>query len=247
MACRAVRNIGRLPAIDSQWRRQSMPRRPRHGLSLETCNAVRCYATGAVEWPKHAAAVRLRRLPDRSSGWTVVDALRGSSYAGVPTQQEGTAAGAFANFNRPVSGTGLEGAGFMAIGRPPPAKVLLWLNETPPSCWSGLANSNSKYWRPLSTAVNFQRRELRGLECVWIVGFGDSQINNGNVIHGSNNTSSNIYGTLIGVNYRFSPNTIVGFGFAVVRATSRTREAKSVFAKINYLADMILTLRGASE
>jgi uncharacterized protein with beta-barrel porin domain len=49
---------------------------------------------------------------------------------------------------------------------------------------------------------------------VWAAGFGGSQTTSGNAILGSNNTTSSLYGTAIGADYRFSPNTIAGFALA---------------------------------
>ncbi len=49
---------------------------------------------------------------------------------------------------------------------------------------------------------------------VWAAGFGGSQTTDGNAALGSNNTTSSIYGTAVGADYRLSPNTLVGFALA---------------------------------
>lgn len=49
---------------------------------------------------------------------------------------------------------------------------------------------------------------------VWAAGFGGSQSTSGNTIIGSNNTTSSVYGTAVGADYLFSPNTIAGFAIA---------------------------------
>ena len=49
---------------------------------------------------------------------------------------------------------------------------------------------------------------------VWAAGYGGSQTTNGNATLGSNNTSSNLYGTAVGADYRLSPNTLAGFALA---------------------------------
>ncbi len=49
---------------------------------------------------------------------------------------------------------------------------------------------------------------------VWAAGFGGSQTTDGNTALGSNNTTSSIYGTAVGADYRFSPFTIAGFALA---------------------------------
>jgi autotransporter-associated beta strand protein len=49
---------------------------------------------------------------------------------------------------------------------------------------------------------------------VWAAGYGGSQTTDGNTALGSNNTSSSVYGTAVGLDYRFSPSTIAGFALA---------------------------------
>jgi uncharacterized protein with beta-barrel porin domain len=49
---------------------------------------------------------------------------------------------------------------------------------------------------------------------VWAAGFGGSETTNGNTALGSNNTTSSIFGSAVGADYRFSPYTIAGFSMA---------------------------------
>jgi autotransporter-associated beta strand protein len=49
---------------------------------------------------------------------------------------------------------------------------------------------------------------------LWAAGFGGSQTTDGNAVAGSNSTRSSIYGTAVGADYRFSPDTIAGFALA---------------------------------
>jgi autotransporter-associated beta strand protein len=49
---------------------------------------------------------------------------------------------------------------------------------------------------------------------VWAAGFGGSQTTDGNTALGSNNTTSSIYGTAVGADYRFSSFTTAGFALA---------------------------------
>ncbi|WP_375782739.1 autotransporter domain-containing protein [Bradyrhizobium sp. Pha-3] len=49
---------------------------------------------------------------------------------------------------------------------------------------------------------------------VWAAGFGGSQSTSGNAVVGSNDTTSSVYGTAVGADYLFSPNTIAGFAIA---------------------------------
>ena len=49
---------------------------------------------------------------------------------------------------------------------------------------------------------------------VWAAGFGGSQSTDGNVVTGSNDTTSRIFGSAVGADYLFSPNTLAGFALA---------------------------------
>ncbi|WP_245452624.1 autotransporter outer membrane beta-barrel domain-containing protein [Bradyrhizobium sp. C9] len=49
---------------------------------------------------------------------------------------------------------------------------------------------------------------------VWAAGYGGSRSTSGNAIVGSNDTISSVYGTAVGADYLFSPNTIAGFALA---------------------------------
>jgi uncharacterized protein with beta-barrel porin domain len=48
----------------------------------------------------------------------------------------------------------------------------------------------------------------------WIAGYGGSQTTDGNAAVGSNSATSRVYGTAVGADYRFSPDTIAGFSLA---------------------------------
>jgi uncharacterized protein with beta-barrel porin domain len=49
---------------------------------------------------------------------------------------------------------------------------------------------------------------------VWAAAYGGSQTTDGTAALGSNATTSRLFGTAVGVDYRFSPNTIAGFALA---------------------------------
>ncbi|WP_404540926.1 autotransporter domain-containing protein [Bradyrhizobium sp. USDA 223] len=49
---------------------------------------------------------------------------------------------------------------------------------------------------------------------VWAAGFGGAQQTEGNAVVGSNTTTSNLYGTAVGADYRISRDTLVGFALA---------------------------------
>ncbi len=60
---------------------------------------------------------------------------------------------------------------------------------------------------------------------VWAAGFGGSQTTDGNATVGSNNTTSSVYGTAVGADYRISPYTIAGFALAGGGTNFRLRVA----------------------
>jgi uncharacterized protein with beta-barrel porin domain len=49
---------------------------------------------------------------------------------------------------------------------------------------------------------------------VWAAGYGGSQTTEGNATLGTNNTTSRIFGTAVGADYRISPYTLAGFALA---------------------------------
>jgi uncharacterized protein with beta-barrel porin domain len=66
------------------------------------------------------------------------------------------------------------------------------------------------YTKASPVAATFQQRWS-----VWAAGYGGSQRTNGDtVVLGANDTRSSIYGTAVGADYRFSPDTIAGFALA---------------------------------
>jgi uncharacterized protein with beta-barrel porin domain len=63
--------------------------------------------------------------------------------------------------------------------------------------------------RVLPPVASFEQRWS-----VWGSGFGGSQTTDGNAVAGSNSTTSQLYGSAVGADYRFSPNTVAGFALA---------------------------------
>jgi autotransporter-associated beta strand protein len=65
-------------------------------------------------------------------------------------------------------------------------------------------------YRKAAPVASFEQRWS-----VWAAGYGGSQTTNGDPrVLGSNDTRSSIYGTAVGADYRFSPDTIAGFALA---------------------------------
>jgi uncharacterized protein with beta-barrel porin domain len=75
---------------------------------------------------------------------------------------------------------------------------------------SGAArDANAMFTKAMPAAPSFDQRWS-----VWAAGYGGSQTTSGNTALGSNDTTSRIYGTAVGADYRFSPFTIAGFALA---------------------------------
>ena len=70
-------------------------------------------------------------------------------------------------------------------------------------------NAYAAMYAKAPAAATFEQRWS-----VWAAGFGGSQTTDGNAVLGSNNASSSIYGTAVGADYRFSPDTLAGFALA---------------------------------
>jgi uncharacterized protein with beta-barrel porin domain len=49
---------------------------------------------------------------------------------------------------------------------------------------------------------------------IWAAGYGGSQTTDGNATLGTNSTTSRVYGTAVGADYRITPNTLAGFALA---------------------------------
>ena len=60
---------------------------------------------------------------------------------------------------------------------------------------------------------------------VWAAGFGGSQTTDGNAAVGSNNTTSSVYGTAVGADYRFSPSPLRVLHWPAAAPTSASRIA----------------------
>jgi T5SS/PEP-CTERM-associated repeat protein/autotransporter-associated beta strand protein len=60
---------------------------------------------------------------------------------------------------------------------------------------------------------------------VWASGFGGTQTTSGNAMVGSGTATSNIYGAIVGADYRVSPDTLVGFAMAGGGTSFRVADA----------------------
>ncbi|MGL3214345.1 autotransporter domain-containing protein [Bradyrhizobium sp. BR 1433] len=79
---------------------------------------------------------------------------------------------------------------------------------------SGRARSERDAYAALYTKAPPLQPSFEQRWSVWAAGFGGSQRTDGNTVVGSNDTRSSVYGVAVGADYRFSPNTIVGFALA---------------------------------
>src|SRR5690606_9187990 len=77
------------------------------------------------------------------------------------------------------------------------------------SAYAATSQSNAFAMFAKAPPAAFQQRWS-----VWAAGFGGSQSTSGNAVVGSNATTSSVYGTAVGADYLFSPNTVAGFAIA---------------------------------
>jgi hypothetical protein len=88
-----------------------------------------------------------------------------------------------------------------------------------PSSSSGYADEASAYaaTRKTDAFAMFTKAPPQAYDprwSVWTAGYGGSQSTSGNAALGSNNTTSSVAGSAVGVDYLFSPNTLAGFAMA---------------------------------
>lgn len=88
------------------------------------------------------------------------------------------------------------------------ASVLGYANSEPGRASSVRERANEAF-AMFNKGPTGQARDPRW--SIWATGFGGTQTSDGNTSVGSNNTTSHIYGVAVGADYRFSPNTVVGF------------------------------------
>jgi len=92
-----------------------------------------------------------------------------------------------------------------------------YADETSPSAYAATGkNGRDKTTRDAFASI-YRKAPPVGFEQrwdVWAAGFGGSQTTDGNAALGSNNTGSSVYGTAVGLDYRFSPSRIAGFALA---------------------------------
>jgi uncharacterized protein with beta-barrel porin domain len=74
---------------------------------------------------------------------------------------------------------------------------------------TGARDAYAAIYRKVAVAEAFAQRWS-----VWAAGYGGSQTTDGNAALGSNTATSNVYGTAVGADYRFSPFTYAGFALA---------------------------------
>ncbi len=148
------------------------------------------------------------------AGFNALFALTGSGLAGALTQVSGEiATGAQQNtFNAMNQFMGVMTDPFIA-GRGDPfgggGSPNAYAEESPAAKRKPNDALAAIYTKAPPIVQSFEQRWS-----VWAAGFGGSQRTDGNTIVGSNNTSSSLYGTAVGADYRLSPNTLAGFALA---------------------------------
>jgi autotransporter-associated beta strand protein len=79
---------------------------------------------------------------------------------------------------------------------------------------SGYADDSRANAYAMFTKAPLRARPFEQRWSVWAAGFGGTQTTDGNAIVGSNQATSRIFGTAVGADYLFSPNTLAGFALA---------------------------------
>ena len=85
--------------------------------------------------------------------------------------------------------------------------------ETPAGA-SGYADDRRADAYAMFTKAPLRARPFEQRWSVWAAGFGGTQTTDGNAVVGSNQATSRIFGTAVGADYLFSPNTLAGFALA---------------------------------
>ncbi|OAF11671.1 hypothetical protein AXW67_22375 [Bradyrhizobium neotropicale] len=83
-----------------------------------------------------------------------------------------------------------------------------------PAGAAGYAEEGAASAYAMFTKAPLRARPFEQRWSVWAAGYGGSQTTEGNAIVGSNRATSRIFGTAVGADYLFSPNTLAGFALA---------------------------------
>ncbi|WP_245283919.1 autotransporter outer membrane beta-barrel domain-containing protein [Bradyrhizobium sp. Cp5.3] len=83
-----------------------------------------------------------------------------------------------------------------------------------PAVAAGYAEEGAASAYAMFTKAPLRARPFEQRWSVWAAGFGGSQTTDGNTVVGSNRATSRIFGTAVGADYLFSPNTLAGFALA---------------------------------
>ncbi|WP_249125658.1 autotransporter outer membrane beta-barrel domain-containing protein [Bradyrhizobium manausense] len=83
-----------------------------------------------------------------------------------------------------------------------------------PAGASGYADDGRANAYAMFTKAPLRARPFEQRWSVWAAGFGGTQTTDGNAVVGSNQATSRIFGTAVGADYLFSPNTLAGFALA---------------------------------
>jgi autotransporter-associated beta strand protein len=90
-------------------------------------------------------------------------------------------------------------------------------NAAPPSGAASGYASTQNAGAPRNAFAMFDKAPVASFEqrwSTWIAGYGGSQTTDGNAAVGSNSATSRVFGTAVGADYRFSPDTVAGFSLA---------------------------------
>ena len=94
-------------------------------------------------------------------------------------------------------------------------------------CEGPLVAQSGRSWIRTVLRCRFAKCSFEQRWSVWAAAFGGSQRTDGNAIVGSNDTRSSLYGTAVGADYLFSPNTIAGFALVAPLCCGTIHDVRS--------------------
>jgi autotransporter-associated beta strand protein len=152
-------------------------------------------------------------IPLIYGGMTAGGLTQASGELGTSAQQ--TTFNAMNQFTGLLTDPFIEGRG--AVSAPASGATPFAEENSDASAYAATGKKRSKSERDAYAAVYTKAPPPASFDqrwSVWAAGFGGSQTTDGNAALGSNSTTSHIYGSAVGADYRFSPDTLAGFALA---------------------------------
>jgi len=143
----------------------------------------------------------------------VAQNLQQAAGEGATSSQQ-TTFNAMTQFMGVMTDPNIDGRGAPAV---PPGAVQYAADDSEALAYASKGKARSQGEREAYAAIYRKAPPLAVYDprwSVWAAGFGGSQTTDGSATLGTSSTTSSVYGTAVGADYRFSPNTIAGFALA---------------------------------